>query len=39
MVLIYTILKSFRQSLDTGSHICSLTNFENVNKDRIVLIS
>lgn len=33
MVLIYTILKPYRQSLDTDSHICSLMTFENVNKE------
>lgn len=34
----YTILKSYRQSLDANSHICSLLNFENVNKEGIILI-
>jgi len=38
MELIYTLLKSYRQSLDTDSRIRSLMNFENANEDRVVLI-
>lgn len=38
MEVLYSILKSYKRSLDTDSHIHGLMNFENVNTDRVLIL-